>query len=87
MPVSPAALDKRTSQPKLTKAQGKRAENPPIIASNQIEFLFLDGKIGIPERQNSGPIVVKASKDKKKINQKVCIWSAFDSIEWHLIFC
>lgn len=24
------------------------------------------------DRQNNGPVVVKASKDKKKINQKVC---------------
>lgn len=31
-----------------------------------------DGKAGNSDRQNNGPVVVKASKDKKKINQKVC---------------
>lgn len=34
--------------------------------------LHLDGKIAdVDTKQNQGPVVVKASRDKKKINQKV----------------
>lgn len=45
-----------------------------------VSFLFVfffclrqDGKIGNPDRQNNGPVVVKASKDKKKVNLKVIL--------------
>ncbi|XP_031620917.1 la-related protein 1-like isoform X2 [Contarinia nasturtii] len=60
VPVSPVALDKRPTQPKPNKAQdGKDGK---------------EIKSGNPERQN-GPVVVKASKDKKKINQKASDFS------------
>lgn len=32
---------------------------------------FKEGKVGSSDRQNNGPVVVKASKDKKKVNVKV----------------
>lgn len=35
-------------------------------------FIELDGKSAdVDTKQNQGPVVVKASRDKKKINQKV----------------
>lgn len=36
-----------------------------------LHFVLKDGKVGNSDRQNNGPVVVKASKDKKKVNLKV----------------
>lgn len=83
--MSPVALDKRSTQPKPNKAQGT-VPFSNCFFENQIYAVYLshyfidffedgkdgkDVKVGNSERQN-GPVVVKASKDKKKINQKVC---------------
>lgn len=77
------ALDKRSSQPKPIKTQGIFF----VVYFNSLLNLFIchcfffiyfyfhdilkDGKVGNPDRQNNGPAVVKASKDKKKVNIKV----------------
>ncbi|XP_055324606.1 la-related protein 1 isoform X8 [Sitodiplosis mosellana] len=65
VPVSPAASEKRSSQPKPNKAQdGKDGKD-----AKDVKDVGKAVKTGNSERQN-GPVVVKASKDKKKINQK-----------------
>ncbi|XP_055324595.1 la-related protein 1 isoform X6 [Sitodiplosis mosellana] len=68
VPVSPAASEKRSSQPKPNKAQdGKDGKDGKD--AKDVKDVGKAVKTGNSERQN-GPVVVKASKDKKKINQK-----------------
>lgn len=81
-PVSPAAVEKRPPpppQPKPIKAQGINIVmlckthffSDALTKLNLLILSFKEVKSGNSDRQSNGPVVVKASKDKKKVNQKV----------------